>query len=193
VTATPTGSATVTPSASQTRTPTRTSTATATATVPATATATRTATATATPTVTATTTPTATATISATVTPTASPTPPGGSPPLDVDGNGSLGALTDGLLVLRFQFGLTGTPLAANAIGQGCTRCDGPAVAAYLAGLGNTLDIDGNGSLGALTDGLLVLRYLFGLTGTTLTGGVVAPSCTRCDAAAIVPYLETLD
>ena len=38
----------------------------------------------------------------------------------------------------------------------------------FLAGTipsGAVLDIDGNGAVDALTDGLLVLRYLFGLTG----------------------------
>jgi hypothetical protein len=54
------------------------------------------------------------------------------------------------------------------------------------------LDIDGNGELGALTDGLLVLRFLFGFTGTTLTAGAVGSNCTRCDAAAILPYLQSL-
>jgi hypothetical protein len=122
-----------------------------------------------------------------------SPTTPGQAATLDVDGNGAITALTDGLLVLRFRFGLTGQALVANAIGPGCTRCDGPAVVTYLSGLGTVLDIDGNGSLAALSDGLLVLRYLFGLTGTTLTSGVVAQNCTRCDADAIVPYLQTLD
>ena len=54
------------------------------------------------------------------------------------------------------------------------------------------LDIDGNGELTALTDGLLVLRFFFGFTGTTLTAGAVGPNCTRCDAAAILPYLQSL-
>jgi hypothetical protein len=54
------------------------------------------------------------------------------------------------------------------------------------------LDIDGNGDVAPLTDGLLVLRYLFGFTGTTLTGGAVANDCTRCNAAAIEPYLQSL-
>ena len=36
------------------------------------------------------------------------------------------------------------------------------------------LDIDGNGSYDALTDGLLILRYLFGLSGDSLVAGVVA-------------------
>jgi hypothetical protein len=52
------------------------------------------------------------------------------------------------------------------------------------------LDIDGNGQIGALTDGLLVLRFMFGFTGTTLTSGAVDTiGCTRCNAAAIEPYL----
>jgi hypothetical protein len=54
------------------------------------------------------------------------------------------------------------------------------------------LDVDGNGQLTALTDGLLVLRFLFGFSGVTLTSGAVGPGCTRCDSAAIVPYLQGL-
>jgi phosphoheptose isomerase len=55
------------------------------------------------------------------------------------------------------------------------------------------LDIDGDGETGALTDGLLVLRYLFGFTGATLVAGAIdAANCTRCDAAAIEAYLQTL-
>jgi hypothetical protein len=111
---------------------------------------------------------------------------------LDVDGNGALTALTDGLLYLRYRFNLTGTALTASAVGAGCTRCDGAAIVAYLDGLGMLLDVDGNGSFSALTDGLLVLRFLFNLTGTALTGGVVGAGCTRCDADAIVPYLQSL-
>jgi hypothetical protein len=55
------------------------------------------------------------------------------------------------------------------------------------------LDIDGNGDTQALTDGLLVLRFLFGFSGGTLTAGAVDTSgCFRCDAASISAYLETL-
>ena len=43
-----------------------------------------------------------------------------------------------------------------------------------------------------LTDGLLVLRYLFDFTGTTLTASAVGGGCTRCDAAAIEPYIAGL-
>jgi hypothetical protein len=55
------------------------------------------------------------------------------------------------------------------------------------------LDIDGNGDTAPLTDGLLVLRFLFGFTGTTLTAGAVdLNGCQRCDATAIEAYLQTL-
>ena len=40
-----------------------------------------------------------------------------------------------------------------------------------------------------LTDGLLVLRYLFGFTGDTLITGAVGANCTRCDAPSIEAYL----
>ncbi len=55
------------------------------------------------------------------------------------------------------------------------------------------LDIDGNGATAPLSDGLLVLRYLFGFTGATLTAGAVdVAGCTRCNAGAIQAYLQTL-
>ena len=37
------------------------------------------------------------------------------------------------------------------------------------------VDIDGNGEVDELTDGLLILRFLFGPEGNALTNGVVAP------------------
>jgi hypothetical protein len=111
---------------------------------------------------------------------------------LDVDGDGSLAPLTDGLLVLRDHFGFSGPTLTNAAVDGDCTRCDGPAVTTYINALGLQLDIDGNGNLDALTDGLLVLRNLFGFTGTILTGGATGPGCTRCNPAQIEPYLNTL-
>jgi hypothetical protein len=113
---------------------------------------------------------------------------------LDVDGSGgNPDALTDGLLVLRYIFGFTGTTLVGNATSPMCTRCDGTQVKTYLDGLGATLDIDGGGGpLGPLTDGLLVLRYLFGFRGSTLTNNAVGDPCSRCDAAMIEPYLASL-
>jgi hypothetical protein len=43
-----------------------------------------------------------------------------------------------------------------------------------------------------LTDGLLLLRFGFGFSGNTLINGAVGPGCTRCDAASITAYLQSL-
>ena len=37
------------------------------------------------------------------------------------------------------------------------------------------------GAYDALTDGLILLRYLFGLSGASMTSGVVGPNATRTD------------
>ncbi len=51
---------------------------------------------------------------------------------------------------------------------------------------------DVDGSIDALTDGLIVLRYLFGLTGDVLVEGVVASDATLIEASDIESYLESL-
>ena len=52
------------------------------------------------------------------------------------------------------------------------------------------LDIDGNGQVDALTDGVLTLRYLLGLRGAALIAGALG-ACASRDAAAIEAYLAT--
>ena len=44
------------------------------------------------------------------------------------------------------------------------------------------LDVDASGEDDALTDGLLLLRSMFGLSDDALTTGVVSPDCVDCDA-----------
>jgi hypothetical protein len=56
----------------------------------------------------------------------------------------------------------------------------------------STIDIDGNGKAEALTDGLLMIRYLFGLRGTALIQGAVAPGAPRTSAAAIESCIKSL-
>jgi hypothetical protein len=65
-------------------------------------------------------------------------------------------ALTDGLLVIRYLFGLTGTALTNGALGGSATRTDPTAIKTYLDSVRPQLDIDG--SADALTDGLLIIR-----------------------------------
>jgi hypothetical protein len=114
--------------------------------------------------------------------------------PIDVDGDGDIAALTDGLLILRSLFGLTGTALTSAAVDlANCTRCTAPEIQAHLASILFQLDVDEDGDRAALTDGLLILRSLFGLTGTALTSGAVdLANCERCTATAIQVYLENV-
>ena len=55
----------------------------------------------------------------------------------------------------------------------------------------NALDVDGDSNADAMTDGVLILRYLLGLTGSALTQNALAPGATR-NAAQIEAYLLTL-
>jgi hypothetical protein len=54
------------------------------------------------------------------------------------------------------------------------------------------LDIDANGSFDALTDGLIILRYAFGLRGQALISDVIPEDAMRAEAADIEAYIETL-
>ena len=111
---------------------------------------------------------------------------------IDIDGNGQYDALTDGLLLLRGMFGLDGSALVTGTVASNATYTATADIEARIAILGDLADIDGNGEIDALTDGLLILRYLFGLEGDTLINGVVASDATRTSAADIEAHLETL-
>ena len=115
---------------------------------------------------------------------------PSGS--LDIDGNEDYDALTDGLLLLRGMFGLDGSALVTGTIASDALYTESVDIESRIATLGDLADIDGNGDIDALTDGLLTLRYLFGLQGDTLINGVVAGDATRKTAEAIEAHLETL-
>jgi uncharacterized protein (DUF1800 family) len=103
----------------------------------------------------------------------------------DVDGDGEYDALTDGLLLLRGMFGLTGDSLIAGAIAPNAAYTSSTVIAARIDRLSALLDIDGNGQVDALTDGLVILRYLFGLRGDALVSGVIASDATVTAAADI--------
>jgi hypothetical protein len=97
--------------------------------------------------------------------------------PFDVDGNGQVDALTDGLLAVRYMFGVRGPQLTAAATGPGSYR-DATAMSPYFTASPD-FDIDGNGKVDAATDGLLLVRYLFGMRGPQLTSGAIGADATR--------------
>jgi len=55
-----------------------------------------------------------------------------------------------------------------------------------------SLDIDGNGTADALTDGLLMIRYLLGVRGDALIQGAVGDGAQRTSAIDIETYIQSL-
>ena len=111
---------------------------------------------------------------------------------LDADGNNGAQGATDGVLIARHLFGFTGTTLTNGAIGTGATRTTATDIQTYLEnGRTTMLDADGNGVAQGATDGVLIARYLFGFTGTTLTNGVIGTGATRTTATQIQQFLSS--
>lgn len=112
---------------------------------------------------------------------------------LDIDDNLTYDAATDGVLIVRHLFGLTGVALTNNALGAGfnAARTGDPALANYLAGIHASLDVDGNGQVDALTDGLMILRALLGLPAAAIAQNATGVGATR-NAAAIEAYIQAL-
>ena len=117
------------------------------------------------------------------------PSPPPPDANYDIDGDNRYDALTDGLLIARYLFGLRGPALVAQATSSGATR-SAAAIEARLGQLGAALDVDGNNSLDALTDGVMIIRRLFGLTGLALINGAIAPNASRTTAQAVTDYMN---
>jgi hypothetical protein len=93
---------------------------------------------------------------------------------------------------VRFQMGAL--PQSTSITINGNTVTPPPTVAPLTPPEFNiaAFDIDGNGVLDAETDGVLITRYMLGLTGTTLVTGALGPGATRTNAAAVTAHLAAL-
>ena len=108
---------------------------------------------------------------------------------LDIDGNGEIDALTDGLLAVYYLFGFFN--LLGNAVGAGASRDSDDEIINYLNGARDTmLDVDGNGLADALTDGLVLIGYMFGQRGEGLINRRIGDGATRTTAAEIEQFLD---
>jgi len=81
---------------------------------------------------------------------------------IDIDGNGVIDALTDGMIILGYLFGKNDIYLESVSDQINGTRINANEIKAYISENLAKLDIDCNGITDTLTDGMLVLRYLFG-------------------------------
>jgi hypothetical protein len=110
---------------------------------------------------------------------------------LDADGNGTADALSDGILILRYLFDPAGAWNYADALGAVSTRTTRAAIKTFLdSGRTTVLDVDGNGNADALTDGILILRYLFDPSGAWNYADALGAGATRTTRVAIKSYLD---
>jgi len=102
----------------------------------------------------------------------------------------SWSVFADNALWVDFQDGFTDTDAKSTAYVIRLVR-GGLAGADFdsLSG-GCSLDVDGNGTVEALADGMLLLRAMFGLTGTAVTNGAVGGGATRSTWTKIRAYLN---
>ena len=108
----------------------------------------------------------------------------------DVDESLQAQPLTDGLLVIRHLFGFSGDSLTSGAVSSDASRDASDTIASYLTDADSQLDIDGDGESKPLTDGLLLIRYLFGFSGASLVSGAIGTDATRNTAEAVEAYIK---
>ena len=108
----------------------------------------------------------------------------------DVDESLQAQPLTDGLLVIRHLFGFSGDALTSGAVASDANRDASEVIASYLTDADTQLDIDGDGESKPLTDGLLLIRYLFGFSGDSLVSGAIGSDAVRNSAEAVEAYIK---
>jgi hypothetical protein len=93
-------------------------------------------------------------------------------------------------LVIRHLFGFSGESLTSDAVSDGASRDSSEAIASYLTDSDSELDIDGDGSSQPLTDGLLLIRYLFGFSGESLISDAIGDGTERDTADEVEAYIK---
>lgn len=111
----------------------------------------------------------------------------------DLDGNGQVDALTDGITLARYLLGLRGEALIKHTLAlENTQRNTAVAVTEFIEKHlpKGCYDIDDNQRSDALTDGILLLRYLSDYQGEAFIQHVLGNGANRTDAQAISNYLH---
>ncbi|MEZ6129934.1 MAG: peptidoglycan DD-metalloendopeptidase family protein [Planctomycetaceae bacterium] len=109
---------------------------------------------------------------------------------LDIDGDGTADAATDGILVLRYLFGFTGDALIAGVIAGGALIRTPAQVEGVLEESLLMLDVDGDGIRDAASDGILLLRFLFGFRDDALVANAVGSGAIRTTGPQVTTWLN---
>jgi hypothetical protein len=91
--------------------------------------------------------------------------------------------------MLRYIFGLRDEDLLDSVVADDTPLSDNE-IETRIENMYQNADIDNSSQVDALTDGLLLLRYLFGLRGDSLIEDVVSETAERSTAIAIESYIQ---
>ncbi len=113
---------------------------------------------------------------------------------LDIDGDGEVRALVDGLMIMRHLFRFTGDLLISGALTAESVVRDPAEIRSRILALEQVLDVDLDGDVRALTDGLMIMRRLFRFSGERVVEGALdlnsAPQ--RTDPQEITDYIDAI-
>ena len=109
----------------------------------------------------------------------------------DLDGSGKAEPLTDGLIFIRYLFGFEDEALVSGAVSDNATRKTSEQIIAFLDGNQGLTDIDDDSKTEPLTDGLLLIRYLFGFEDSALTSGALGEGHGRSESSEISDFIAT--
>lgn len=101
---------------------------------------------------------------------------------------------SDGVLLLRYLLGFRGAALSTGALGTAGTqpvRTDAQ-IEAHINAYKSRFDVDGDGQVYAMTDGLMIVRRLLGLSGAALTAGAKQSARSDADIATVIDALKPL-
>ena len=111
---------------------------------------------------------------------------------LDVDGNGTINAPNDGLIIFKYLLNSNANNLHTTiASDTPDGRKTTPQLKAYLDDAGTILDVDGNGTINAPNDGLIIFKYLLNSNANNLHTTIAsdAPE-TRKTTSYLKAYLD---
>lgn len=111
----------------------------------------------------------------------------------DLDGNRQVDALTDGITLARYLLGLRGDAMIQHSLApENLRRNNAAAIVAFIETYlpSGCYDIDDNQQNDALTDGILLLRYLSDYQDEALIQHALGKHAKRINAPAVSEYLQ---
>jgi Ca2+-binding RTX toxin-like protein len=111
--------------------------------------------------------------------------------PFDIDGNGVVDPLSDGIVILRYLNGVTGNALIEGVVDPQGSRNEIASLMSHLREIESSfLDPDGDLQSLPTSDGVVILRRLAGFSSDALVAGSVNPEGIRRSPVFIEAYLD---